>query len=233
MPLPGKKLARKAEINMSDESSKQSDQPRDPAGDAGADEKPVDAAGRRRFIKGVMGTAPVLLTLASRPVLGGGVCTISGMLSGNVSSPGAEPCQGCTPGFWKVKQHIQNNWPQTKFSPCQTFQSVFGVTVMGESSTLTLIEALYLKGGANANSEAATARHAVAGLLNSADPYVHYGYTAQDFIQLVNGNWLSNNAWLHDQLVMLNQRDCPLGSNSPTHGAIHDMQQWLSQNCTT
>lgn len=58
---------------------------------------------RRRFAKSGLVASGVLLTLASRPVLGQWACqSPSGFVSGNVSSHGAPPmCNGLSPGYWK------------------------------------------------------------------------------------------------------------------------------------
>ena len=76
------------------------------------------SSGRRRFLfKGAVISAPVIMTVASRPVWAGGWrkwgggkgrnCTLSGQLSGNLSTPD-EVCsgEGCTPGYWKQDQHL-------------------------------------------------------------------------------------------------------------------------------
>ncbi|MFN2337709.1 MAG: hypothetical protein ABR544_01920 [Gammaproteobacteria bacterium] len=56
--------------------------------------------GRRRLIKGAVGAAPLLITLASRPAWGGNVCW-SGIQSGNVSGQRTEECiGGRTPGYY-------------------------------------------------------------------------------------------------------------------------------------
>ncbi len=56
--------------------------------------------GRRRLIKGAVGAAPLLITLASRPAWGGNVCW-SGIQSGNVSGHRNEECVGGrTPGYY-------------------------------------------------------------------------------------------------------------------------------------
>ncbi|HSJ47737.1 MAG TPA: hypothetical protein VLA26_02715 [Gammaproteobacteria bacterium] len=58
--------------------------------------------GRRRLIKGAVGAAPLLITLASRPAWGGNICW-SGIQSGNVSGQRNEECVGGrTPGYYKV-----------------------------------------------------------------------------------------------------------------------------------
>lgn len=65
---------------------------------------------RRRLSKGGLAAPIVLGTLLSRPVLGAAPysCTISGKLSGNMSSHG-EPVEcftlGRSPGYWRQDQH--------------------------------------------------------------------------------------------------------------------------------
>ncbi len=60
------------------------------------------SAARRRVIRGIAGTAPVLLTVASRPALGA-ACTPSGFLSGNLSHHHDKGvCNGRSPGYWKT-----------------------------------------------------------------------------------------------------------------------------------
>lgn len=63
--------------------------------------KSVDES-RRRFTKSGLAISGVILTLASRPVLGDFVCkSPSGFLSGNVSAHGTPLlCSGLTPGYW-------------------------------------------------------------------------------------------------------------------------------------
>lgn len=62
--------------------------------------------GRRRFVLGGAATTTAIVTLSSRPALANH-CSISGMLSGNLSKPHDVTCQGLTPGCWKT----QPNWP--------------------------------------------------------------------------------------------------------------------------
>ena len=68
---------------------------------------------RRRFAKSGLVASGVLLTLASRPVLGGWACqSPSGFISGNVSSHGTPPtCIGRTPGYWGTNTEDKHLWP--------------------------------------------------------------------------------------------------------------------------
>ncbi len=82
-----------------------------------------DHFSRRNFAKLSLGASGVLLTLASRPVLGAVACkSPSGFLSGNASTHGAQPvCQGRSPGYWK--NHV-SSWPSS-LPPETKFSSVF------------------------------------------------------------------------------------------------------------
>lgn len=58
-----------------------------------------DPSARRQFLKkSLLASTPVIMTLANRPVWAG-QCSISGMLSGNLSGPKIV-CQGLSPGYW-------------------------------------------------------------------------------------------------------------------------------------
>lgn len=76
---------------------------------------------RRRLIKGALAAGPILMTLASRPVLGqtGGNCrTPSGFASGNVSQNAKTvDCAGFSPGYWKQRLDA---WPSPPFYPTTT-----------------------------------------------------------------------------------------------------------------
>jgi hypothetical protein len=70
---------------------------------------------RRHFTKSGLAASGVILTLASRPVLGTGIndgkccMTPSGFMSGNQSTHGTSPvCQGKSPQYWCGNQ---TSWP--------------------------------------------------------------------------------------------------------------------------
>jgi hypothetical protein len=74
----------------------------------------VANASRRKFAKSALTAAPVILTLASKPVLGNTVyhhCTVSGNASGNVSTHAGKDatCYTCTDA--KNDWHTQATWP--------------------------------------------------------------------------------------------------------------------------
>jgi hypothetical protein len=122
---------------MSDHTSKTQDTPPEaPQGDA------IDQS-RRKLTGAALGVSAIF-TLASRPVWAN-QCSISGMASGNLSAP-LVTCEGCTPGYWRVCQHL-DSW--TGFKTSDTFNSVFGVTqyVDCKGTPYTLLDVMYLNGG--------------------------------------------------------------------------------------
>lgn len=80
---------------------------------------------RRSFAKGGIAVAPVIMSLASRPVWASRTCSYSGQLSGYISGPSFEDLchgEGLSPGFWGNHTGQWNiNFPTSK-----PFKDVFG-----------------------------------------------------------------------------------------------------------
>lgn len=163
---------------------------------------------RRRLAGAALGAGAVF-TLSSRPVWAN-QCSISGMMSGNLSQPQVS-CTGCSPGYWKQPQHL-GSWAATGFSTSDTFNAVFGGTqyVRRDGSPYTLLEVLQTLNGNGDPISTNLGFHAVAALLNAAHPDVNFGYTPGEFIALFQNNYLKNPGALKDSLDMLNNRGCPL-----------------------
>jgi hypothetical protein len=126
------------------------------------------------LLQGGLGAAPVLMTLVSRPVLGGtNQCfSPSGFVSMPTSQHGQPQfCLGRTPGYWRQPQHF-DEWPapyypttvqgpgghqatlfKDHFSPCY-----------GALPTMTFLDAVKLQAGPPNE----VIRHIVAALLNVA-----------------------------------------------------------------
>lgn len=105
---------------------------------------------RRKITGAALGVSAVF-TLASRPVWAN-QCSISGMASGNLSSPDKVTCGGCTPGYWKVCQHL-TSWP-AGIRPSDSFNQVFGVSEYVDCNNVpyTLLDVLYLDGNTHSCS---------------------------------------------------------------------------------
>ena len=148
--------------------------------------KSVDES-RRRFTRSGLAISGVILTLASRPVLGEFVCkSPSGFLSGNVSVHGApQTCSGLTPGYWGNwggSGPQPNKWPLPYYSPgvCSTgtscsqasdwsggnlFSSVFNCNGNGSKyNNYTMMQVIWLGGGGDPDQLGA---HIVSALLNA------------------------------------------------------------------
>ena len=168
----------------------------------------VDSS-RRRLGAGLGVSA--IFTLASRPVWAN-QCTLSGMMSGNLSAPVAQACAGCTPGYWKQPQHL-DSWGPTGLKTTDEFNKVFGLTQYvrktGDRKPYTLLEVMRELNGNGDPVSTNLGFHAVAALLNSAHPSVNYGYTSGEIIILCQQN-ISTPAKLKDSLAMMNERGCPL-----------------------
>jgi hypothetical protein len=136
---------------------------------------------RRQLLKGAAAAAPVMMTVASRPVLGA-QCTPSAWVSGNLSDHGHErpSCGGRSPGYWKTRP---KRWSGTGYYPgtCEDssyknntctdykgdgtqFNAVFA---MGNThyDGKTLMQVLWLDGTEDPYQLGA---HIVAALLNAA-----------------------------------------------------------------
>lgn len=177
---------------------------------------------RRRLAKVGIASVPVVLTLTSRPVWGSS-CTISGMLSGNLSNPQEETCEGCTPGYWG--QH-PNNWPapyepgtcaqgtsgqHCKFNDYNSDGTLFHDVFAGDLyGSLTMMQVIHLAG---TDDQYQLGAHAVAALMNATmfeAGLVNYGYTVNDILNMYADNWASDPEGLKNTFVMLNERYCPL-----------------------
>lgn len=76
---------------------------------------------KRRLLKGVIGSTPIIMAASSKPVLAGW-CTVSGFLSGNLSAHNQNRnCGGRSPGYWKRRIR---NYPEGGDSV--TFLYLFG-----------------------------------------------------------------------------------------------------------
>jgi hypothetical protein len=83
--------------------------PAEPKTVAGGTATSVPKITRRRFTK-AGAVAPVIMTLASRPVWGQ-ACSFSGQLSGNDYATAAPPGGGLTPRDWLSLEADSNLWP--------------------------------------------------------------------------------------------------------------------------
>jgi hypothetical protein len=110
--------------------------------------------------------------------------------------------QGCTPGYWKQRQHF-DSWPDG-YETTDKYDIVFGVSAR---PLRTLLQALGLGGG----GERALARHATAALLNAANDDVNYAYTVDEVIAMVQAAYESAQYEpTKDLFETENERGCPL-----------------------
>lgn len=161
---------------------------------------------RRSFAKGGIAVAPVIMSLASRPVWASRTCSYSGQLSGYISGPSFEDLchgEGLSPGYWG---NHTDKW-NAHFPTTMLFKDVFGDHVGFEGiaggGTPTLFQVMLSgdsspniisKYNANLNNMARQlAFHAVAALQNSASP-LKYPIMVVDLISQVDAAFISRNA---------------------------------------
>ncbi len=156
---------------------------------------------RRRILKGAAVATPLMMTVASRPVLGA-QCTPSAWVSGNLSDHDHDrlSCGGRSPGYWKANPH---RWAGTGFNPgtCEE-TSRFGTCYEYNSDgtpfhrfnrldrrgvfpghyyrNKTLMQVLWLRGHQDPYQLGA---HIVAALLNAAS-FPDYGMTVRQVIHM-------------------------------------------------
>lgn len=142
--------------------------------DAGSGENPgrssavlAAARTRRKLVAGGM-AAPLLMTVAGRPVWAGGTrCSPSALASANLSGRHTFPGCGISAGWWSRQQNW-SKWPLPA-SPGTMFHSVF-VAVKYKGAVLykdkTLGQVILLS-GANDNNPSNLGMHLVAAYLNA------------------------------------------------------------------
>lgn len=155
---------------------------------------------------------------SSTPILGTNSATVTGQYgvyqmikfynSGEFTPPPPPPPAeyGCTPGYWKQDHHF-GNW--TGYTPDQSYNSVFGVSLFGAGTTL--LDALSTGGG----KEFRFGRHSTAALLNSSRLGLNlYGMTTAQVISAVQ-TAVAQGPEAMDALASrfagMNERGCPLG----------------------
>lgn len=145
---------------------------KDLSGNLSQPESEMDSGGadrsKRRLLKGVITSAPVVMAVSSKPALAN-LCTVSGFLSGNLSHHNADTsCGGYSHG------HYMQVIPETDTT---TFYEVFHHTVweghggkwsmpnhMNDTGTPTFHEVLWMQGSEDSYRFGA---HAIAAYLNA------------------------------------------------------------------
>lgn len=104
--------------------------------------------------------------------------------------------EGLTPGFWK---NHESAW--AGYSTDESFEEIFDVDITisagkkTENESPTLLEALSAKGGVNEDKGVydALIRHAVAAILNAANPNINYPLTETEIINAVHDAIIDGN----------------------------------------
>jgi len=115
--------------------------------------------GRRRLLQAGASAVPVVMTVASRPVLAQVQClTPSAAVSGNASGQAAVFCTGVAPSVWSGT----GTWP-TYTKATAKFKDFFSPDLLGHANIL-MQEVLTLAAPAGSNDE--VAQYVLAALLN-------------------------------------------------------------------
>jgi hypothetical protein len=122
--------------------------------------------------------------------------------------------EGCTPGYWKQKQHFKS-WVPTGYTTTLTIESVFDAPAFPKLGSAKLLAALGWDGGSTLSGAAQILlRAAVAALLDAAHPDLNYPRTPAQIISQVNAALASNSRSqilaLATTLDNLNNLYCPL-----------------------
>lgn len=186
---------------------------------------------RRGFTRSGLALSGVLLTLASRPVLGATQClSPSGFISGNVSTQGdILYCDGGTPGYWgtnvlppkNLKSSNYHQWPDPyipgaltlctkELDPdCWTGGTKFHGGVLGfggsDFGDKSMLQVILLGGNGDA---AQLGAHCVAALLNAAKGWTNNVLTESQvrgmYNDFVNNGFFEPTAgvkWYADDIV--------------------------------
>lgn len=109
--------------------------------------------------------------------------------------------EGCTPGYWKQKQHF-DSWP-AQYTTGMAFNSVFAGGFPGKS----LLDVLGQGGG----GLIALGRHTVAALLNAASSGVDYDLAVAGVIAAYNAAYQSGDYEAQKNIFAgFNEQGCPL-----------------------
>jgi len=177
---------------------------------------------RRRMLKGAVVSVPLIMTVTSRPVLANH-CSVSGTLSGNLSTPHDHICVGLTPGYWGqhpyewpspyyagdcldgghdlVGKHCRSNEYQQNGTLFHDHTFGFIGTLFGD---MTMMEVIQQQGYEDKYQLGA---HAVAALLNATQfGEESFGYTPQQIRDMWASRYLSDPEGLKYDFQLLNER---------------------------
>lgn len=177
---------------------------------------------RRRFVKVGLAATPVLMSVASRPVWGSGLCSLSGLMSGNASQHTHECTQGygCTPGFWRnhplvwpdpiVPGECSETGPSGKCQEWNADASTKFNEAFGCGPTKSMMWMLH-----QSEWSGTLEFHAIASLLNALKlPKIDFGADASEVINAycdAKAGLIDADA-LHDTLDNMNNRGCPINA---------------------
>ena len=183
-------------------------------------EQKVDLT-RRKFSGAGLAGSGVILTLASKPVMGSNYwCTGSGGMSGNTSSHGErQACLACSPGYWRSSP---GSWPSPyyPYTICNLSGStahqptLFKDVFTSSSSDKTMMWMLQ-------NQEGSREFHAIGALLNAAKAYATGVVSAYNVPEVISMYDAGAPASTFSSTWEGSMHNCPLpNSNGSTYLAL-------------
>jgi len=130
--------------------------------------------GRRRFTKAGLLASPVLMSVASRPVFGGGTPCMSNILSGNLSNPSRGQCAtGAGPSDWLPLADSWSSLTGGLITQATAFNDFFPTNgAYADTTTSLMVEILTQDATSIESSFIAALLNAAASPPPPADPYV-------------------------------------------------------------
>lgn len=126
---------------------------------------------------------------------------------------GSSGGEGLTPGFWKQSQHFYAWSGPYAGGQNLNYDAIFGLTASQDDSSLTLLGALG-RGGGGKN---ALGRHAVAAILNAANPNISYAFTISQIIAMVQNAYATNDfETAKNTLAAENEKEADLSTPAST-----------------
>lgn len=183
-------------------------------------EQKVDLS-RRKFSGAGLAGSGVILTLASKPVMGSNYwCTGSGGMSGNTSSHGERAaCLACSPGYWKSSP---GSWPSPyyPYKICNEDGStakeatLFNEVFTSSTSDKTMMWMLQ-------NNPGSREFHAIGALLNAAKAYAMSIISAYNVVEVVSMYEAGAPASTFSSTWEGDMHNCPLpNDNTSTYQAL-------------
>jgi len=130
--------------------------PKEQPAESALTDNPPKSSERRRLLRGGLAAGPVLMTIASRPVLGQVACTASAAMSISMQTSIDHQCQvtsGLSPDAWKA---TATQWPSPYFGTSAAATSTSSVTPKSTTTNNALLQQQLAAAGGYATGTTST-----------------------------------------------------------------------------